>query len=233
MTNDKWLVLETSGRCGRVALAQGETIRGCLILDGARRHARDLAPATQQLLAQEGWKPRDITGVFVSRGPGSYTGLRVGIISAKVWAYATGCALLGVETFAAIASQAPSEAEIIDVLGDAQQDKVYCQRFARTEGGIGNPPYRAVSPLAIRTFSDWSAARDRAAWVSGPGLHRFGDQLGAGCQAVDPSLWDPTAESVLRLGLSRYHHRERDDPWKLEPIYLRPSSAEEQWARRT
>ena len=55
-----------------------------------------------------GWQPRDVQAVIVSRGPGSYTGLRVGIISAKTFAYATGCDLLAVDTFAALALQAPA-----------------------------------------------------------------------------------------------------------------------------
>ena len=69
-------------------------------------HARDLAPVTANLLAERGWSPRDLAGVVVGLGPGSYTGLRVGIMSARVFAYATGCALIGIGTFSAIASQA-------------------------------------------------------------------------------------------------------------------------------
>ena len=57
----------------------------------------------RDLLADQGWKARDLTGVIVSRGPGSYTGLRVGIMTAKTLAYATGCALLAIDTFAAVA----------------------------------------------------------------------------------------------------------------------------------
>src|SRR5205814_2216971 len=97
------LILETSGRAGSVALAAGESLLCTRRLDETRRHARDLAPAVRELFHTQGWKPRDIQAVFVSRGPGSYTGLRVGITSAKVFAYATGCALVGVDTFSAIA----------------------------------------------------------------------------------------------------------------------------------
>jgi tRNA threonylcarbamoyladenosine biosynthesis protein TsaB len=225
MTKEKWLILETSGRRGQIALAQGEAICARRDLDEARRHARDLAPATQLLLAKQDWRPSELTGVIVSCGPGSYTGLRVGVISAKVWSYATGCAVLGVETFTAVASQAPSDAEVIEVLGDAQQDKVYSQRFART----ASADLRAVLPLAVLPFTDWLANRDPAAWVTGPGMHRFRGRLAEFSLAVDPSLWDPTAESVLRIGLSRFHAGQRDDPWTLQPLYLRPSSAEEQW----
>ena len=63
-------------------------------LDEARRNARDLAPAAAELLQKQGWKPIGLDAVLVSCGPGSYTGLRVGIMSAKTLAYATRCALI-------------------------------------------------------------------------------------------------------------------------------------------
>src|SRR5215471_12911522 len=102
------LLLETSGRVGQVALAEGGRLRGVRRLEETRRHARDLAPAVRELLAAQGWRVRDLHGVIVSRGPGSYTGLRVGIMSAKALAYATGCTLLAIDTFAVIAGQAPA-----------------------------------------------------------------------------------------------------------------------------
>src|ERR1041385_8383863 len=117
------LVIETSGRAGTVGVAVGHDLRRVRRLDEARRHARDLAPAVAELLKAEGWKARDLQAVTVSRGPGSYTGLRVGIMSAKTLAYATGCVLLAVDTFAAIAHQAPAEALCLDVIADAQQDR--------------------------------------------------------------------------------------------------------------
>src|SRR5690242_12220662 len=123
------LILETSGRAGFVAVAEGPRLMYDRRLDETRRHARDLAPAAADLLQRAGWRPRDVQAVIVGKGPGSYTGLRVGIMAAKAFAYATGCALVGVETFGAIARQAPSEALRLDVVADAQQGRAYWQRF--------------------------------------------------------------------------------------------------------
>ena len=107
--NPRLLLIETSGRSGQVALAEGNALLAVRRLDEARHQARDLAPAVADLLAAIGWKPRDIAAIVVSRGPGSYTGLRVGIMSAKTFAYAAGCALLAIDTFAVIAAQAPTK----------------------------------------------------------------------------------------------------------------------------
>ena len=100
-----FLLLETSGRVGTVAVATEDTLLAQVSLDQAQRHARDLVPAIAQLLKGQGWTARDLAGIFVSRGPGSYTGLRVGLMSAKTLAYAIGCRLILVDTFAAIADR--------------------------------------------------------------------------------------------------------------------------------
>ncbi len=221
------LILETSSRTGQVALALGDELRGVRHLDEARRNARDLAPATAALLAEQGWRPRDLQAVIVSRGPGSYTGLRVGIMSAKTFAYATGCALLAVDAFAALALQAPPSAPRVDVLADAQQDKVYVQSFVRSAEGR-----QPSTELAIRRFADWLSTREANAWVTGPGLLKWATHLPSDVPKVDTSLWEPQAASLLRIGLARYLEGQRDDPWMLEPLYLRPSSAEEQWRAR-
>jgi tRNA threonylcarbamoyladenosine biosynthesis protein TsaB len=220
------LILETSGRVGQVAVAEGDMPRAVRRLDEARRHARDLAPAVRDLLAAHGWRPGDVNAVVVSIGPGSYTGLRVGVMSAKAFAYATGCALVAVETFAAVAAQAPAEAERLDVLADAQQGKVYVQGFARA--APAELP-RPVTPLRIEPFADWLARREPAAWVTGPGVRGQEQRLPADARVVDPALRGPQTESLLRLGLARYRAGVRDDVWAVEPLYLRPSSAEETW----
>ncbi len=221
------LILETSSRTGQVALALGDELRGVRRLEEARRHARDLAPATAALLAEQGWRPRDLQAVIVSRGPGSYTGLRVGIMSAKAFAYATGCALLAVDTFAALALQAPPSVSRLDVLADAQQDKIYVQSFIRSTKG-----WQPASALAIRRVADWLATREPNAWATGPGLSKWASHLPADVPRLDASLWEPQPASLLYIGLARYRAGERDDPWTLEPLYLRPSSAEEQWRGR-
>jgi tRNA threonylcarbamoyladenosine biosynthesis protein TsaB len=228
MNPPRLLILETSGRRGLVAVALGGAVREARRLDEARRNAvaRDLAPAVADLLRGQGWKAADLDGVLVSLGPGSYTGLRVGIVSAKALCYATRCALVGVRTFAALARQAPAECDRLDVLGDAQQDKVYAQSFVRQSESW------QAGELSIRPFGEWLSGRDPRAWVTGPGLAKWRDKLPSDFPCVAQEAWEPSAESMLAVGLARYEAGERDDPFALEPLYLRASSAEEQWQGR-
>src|SRR5438034_42231 len=89
-------------------------------------------------------------GIPRRRGPGSYTGLRVGLMSAKALAYATGCELRAVDTFAAIAHQSPAEAPSVWVIADALQGQVYRQRFTRSADG-----WSAADELRIEPAEDW------------------------------------------------------------------------------
>src|SRR5687768_6416743 len=107
------LALETSGRSGSVAALIGQVVPvrtrviGQQALDDHQRNAQSLAPAIRSLLDVAGWRPADVQLVAVTAGPGSFTGLRVGVTTAKVFAYATSAAVLGVDTLEVIAQQAP------------------------------------------------------------------------------------------------------------------------------
>jgi tRNA threonylcarbamoyladenosine biosynthesis protein TsaB len=213
----RFLILETSQYIGTVALAIGDAIVEERKLDESRRHARDLVPAIDAMLKRHGWRARELDGVIVSRGPGSYTGLRVGIMSAKTLAYATGCALLAIDTFSAIYQQSPTGLQNVDVIADAQQDKVYVRRF-------GSHP----EPLLIVPFTMW--LESALAWhvsVTGPGLEKYADQLPAELSHLPRGVWSPRPTSLLKIALERFERGERDDPYAVEPLYLRASSAEE------
>ena len=86
-----WLLLETSGRDGLVGLGLGTTVVAERRLDGARRHAQDLGPAMAAALKEMNWRASMINAVGVGLGPGSYTGLRVGVMAAQAFAYARNC----------------------------------------------------------------------------------------------------------------------------------------------
>jgi tRNA threonylcarbamoyladenosine biosynthesis protein TsaB len=220
--DERFLIIDTAHRRGHVAVALGEQVVGTRFLEEARRHARDLAPLVQELLREQNWRPRELTGVIVSRGPGSYTGLRVGLISAKTLAYATGCELIGIDTFAAIAGQAPPGTPRVDVIADAQQGKIYVQSFVNCQGG----------PLSIQTCAAWLEDLASGTWVTGPGLEACAGSLPQHASLAPPQDWLPRPESLLALAWEHRRRGERDDPFGLEPLYLRASAAEEKWRKK-
>ena len=178
------------------------------------------------LLSEQSWSARDLDAVAVGRGPGSYTGLRVGIMSAKTMAYVTGCPLVAIDTFAVVAGQTPG-GERIDIIADAQKEAVYVQGFER-EGAS----WRPIDVLRILEFGAWLEGRDATACVGGPGLARYRERLPGDVVVTPSDCWTPGLDSVLSLARSRLDAGERDDPFALEPLYLRASSAELQWRDR-
>jgi tRNA threonylcarbamoyladenosine biosynthesis protein TsaB len=220
---ENWLLIETSGRVGKVGLAVDGVVRS-VELDATRRNARDLTATVEALLKEASLAVRDLTGVMASRGPGSYTGLRVGLMSAKALAYAVGCELRAVDTFAAIAEQAPPEATKLWVIADALQGQVYAQPFTRVDGGWN------AGELRIEAVTEWLPRCEAGAWVSGPGVKVYDDRIPRDCPRVSESDRDAHLESMFAVG-SRQPPLTREELFRLEPLYLRGSSAEEKAKR--
>jgi tRNA threonylcarbamoyladenosine biosynthesis protein TsaB len=221
----KFLLLETSGLNAQVGLGLGSRVLVQQALDIHHRHNRDLAPTVAALVRGAGWQPRDLQAVIVSRGPGSYTGLRVGIMSAKTLAYATGCRLIAVETFACLARQAPQDVSSLDVVADAQQGNVYTQSFERNER---TRVWQTTSALSVEPVSAWLARRQPSTEVTGPGLIPLANKLGAFAKFVPSDCWLPKLETLLEAGIDQ-NSIVPAELLTLEPLYLRPSSAEQKW----
>jgi len=234
LSEPRLLLLETSGRVGQVGLASGKVLLAARQLDEARRHARDLAPAVAELLGAQGWRPRDLSAVLVSHGPGSYTGLRVGIMSAKAFAYGTACRIVAVPTFTVLAAAVPAPA-LVDVIEDAQQEHVYCQRFHRESSATLPVPVSAlrVLPLAkwISEGTSTAGAADRL--VTGPGLFSYHTKLPPSMRLTEESGWRPSLAAFLEVGIKLWQRGEFANLWALEPLYARRSSAEEKWDGKT
>ena len=216
---DRVLILETSGRVGQVALASGDRVLAEERLTEARRRASDLALVTDRLLKDRGWKARELTDVIVGLGPGSYTGLRVGLASAKALAYATGCQFFGVETFAAIALRASPEFSEISVVADALQGKVFRRDYRR------NGALTPLCPLQIVTKDDWLKSFRPGLVASGPAAGLF-DVPRVGETECEPRPID------LLKAVQTCPWAGTADVWRAEPLYLRGSSAEEKVAVR-
>jgi tRNA threonylcarbamoyladenosine biosynthesis protein TsaB len=175
----------------------------------------------QTMLQAESLVPRNVTGVIVSRGPGSYTGLRVGLTTAKAFAYATGCELRAVDTFAAIAQQTPSHANHVWVVADALQGLVYAQRFEKRHDG-----WLAVNALQILAIGEFSSKILRGDFVSGPGVDVCASSLPGSCEVVPEEDRHPRIESLYKVGMWQ-NPLTKEELFALEPLYLRGSSAEE------
>lgn len=226
------LLIETSGNTGYVGLAVGNQLVQQATLATGRQHIRDLMPQCQQLCQQQGWKPVDLQAIVVSIGPGSYTGLRVGIMTAKTLAYALNIPLIGVPTFDSLAwttFQANPSLTSLTVIADGQQDKVYVQSIEHQSGDVPEL-FQTTSPLAIVPGEAWRSSLTAGTVITGPGLVQQRQHLPASVEILEESLWHPTLPGLQHMGLIRWQAKQFEDTFSLEPLYLRASSAEEQWA---
>ena len=221
------LAIETSQRNAGFALFDSDRTEDPL--------ARELTAPTQSsgavstvsdLLAEAGWAAGSLDVVAASLGPGSFTGLRVGLTIANTLGYATGAVPVGVPTFEIVASQVEeAEPERLLVVGDAQRGEAFVQNFARE--GEGWTPRGEVAIRSVEQIAD----REQSPFlVAGPGLTRFADDFGnvAGCVVADRQHWQPRAETLARLAASSPNNSTRA---LLRPIYIRRSAAEEKAER--
>jgi tRNA threonylcarbamoyladenosine biosynthesis protein TsaB len=166
--------------------------------------------------------------IVVTQGPGSFTGLRIGITAAKTLAYAVGAEVMGVNTLKVIASQVPAEQQDVWTAMDAQRGQLFAARFRRREGG-----WETIVQTHIVDNEHWLQSLTRDTAVTGPGLARLRDRLPAGIVIVDDGCWAPRAEAVGRVGYLEFHAGKRDDLWALVPEYFRKSAAEEKSEAKT
>jgi tRNA threonylcarbamoyladenosine biosynthesis protein TsaB len=226
------LAIETSGQAGSVALLVGagdavQLLREAAVGNGVRT-AKALAPLAKDLLAEAEWAADSIELVAVAVGPGSFTGLRIGVTMAKSFAYAVGAQVIGINTLEAVAEQAGCTAGSLWAVMDAQRQELFVAKFAA--GGESRRP-TIVSKTQILSQAEWMGVLEAGDAVTGPGLNRLATPLRSETAVVDQGLWQPLAATVGRIGWQDFFAGRRDDLWKLMPQYYRPSAAEEKQRR--
>lgn len=216
------LLLDTSTERGVVGLADGEKLLHHQTLPADRRHARDLVPAMKSTCASIGWKLRSIELLFVGAGPGSYTGLRVGITAVKALALTNNARIIAIDSLEVVATQAGLAPRIVAV-ADAQQQRIYTAWFRRDHSGL---PERKA-PTALQSTEGWLASLGPGDVVTGPAVARWRSRVPADCRIIDENDRLPNADSLLSLAIRDQKAGRFTEIHDLEPIYLRPSAAEE------
>lgn len=222
------LAIDTADGPGSIAAAAGPRLLRCVGLGREQRTARSLVPKLGALLAGVGWKPADVRLVAVVVGPGSFTGLRIGVTTAKTFAYAVGAEILGVDSLEAIAHCLPPELDRVAVAVDAQRGEVVGQSFRRASDGW----MRAEGPRRRLATDTWLDELPDGAAVSLPMPQRWADRAAARLDLVEPFCREQLAGAVAALAWRDYQAGRRDDVWSLLPVYSRRAAAEEKWEAR-
>jgi tRNA threonylcarbamoyladenosine biosynthesis protein TsaB len=192
------------------------------------------------ILAGAGLGIEDLDGVAVSLGPGSFTGLRIGLALAKGLCFGRGLPLAGVPTLDCLADALVSEEGLILPVKDARRGEVYFSVYeVRAGEAVRLSPYRALAPnLLAEEIRGGSALfhKGRPVVLAGDALARYGDvfrsALGALASLAPEALWEVKPAAVAARGLKIIADGGAADLDTLEPIYVRASEAERQAAAR-
>jgi tRNA threonylcarbamoyladenosine biosynthesis protein TsaB len=228
------LAFETSTALSSVALGRGESVLDVEHLGGPRRHAVDFLPAVDALCRTNAVEPSDVRRVYVSCGPGSFTGLRIGITAARMLAIACGAELVAVPTLEVVAQNALDSGppcRRVAVLLDAKRGRVYAAAFRRRAGSY----VPATKPLEVDPTQFLAEQRllDASCAVLGEGVpYHHQAVAGSGLMMLPEALYPPRVETVYRLGVRRAEKGCLVDRRTLTPLYVRPPEAEEKWRER-
>jgi len=219
------LGLDTATRTVALGLVEGERLVGEVALAGSSAKTRELMAAIEGLLNDGGVAPRDLRAIAVGLGPGSFTGVRVGLALAHGLALGLGIPVVGVSTLACVAANASPEIERVTVMLDAGRGEVFLGHFRRLAGNL--------EPVgAARAVTPEEASREAAdpGLVIGDGWLRYRSEiaarLGPGVRWLDDDASRARGGIVARLGTVE---RAGLDPLApaipLEPVYVRAPDA--------
>ncbi|PYN81948.1 MAG: tRNA (adenosine(37)-N6)-threonylcarbamoyltransferase complex dimerization subunit type 1 TsaB [Candidatus Rokuibacteriota bacterium] len=212
------LAVETSTLSGGAALLDGELVVGEYVLDVRLTHSERLMAAIDRLLTDAGWTVGELEGLAVAVGPGSFTGLRVGLSTVKGLALALSIPIAAVPTLDAMAAMLPFAALPICPVLDARKGEVYASLYRWDGDGMRREwDYLAITP------DDLSRRLDEPVIVLGDGA----DQIhSAHARRIRPPRRGPSPACVASLGHARLAMADTIPAADLVPIYLRPSEAE-------
>jgi len=226
------LAIETATPAQSVALLEDDRLMAEASYDAKGSRGGLLLPTVDRVLRKAGMAAKDLDAVAVSIGPGSFTGLRVGLATAKGLALGIGAAVVGVSTLEALAAGYEPAAEItICTLLDAYRGEVYVAVFTRRAGRLER--LRADAVLAPGAVKEALADVEQPVHLIGNGAARYRKQLeaalGKRVRVTESGLGAvPSAAVVARLGRKRLADGTRPDG-ELVPVYLRRTEAEVNW----
>jgi len=232
------LAFDTATKQGRFALADGDQVLAYRPLNVSGSYADALLPVIEEMLADTGCRKQDLTAIGVTVGPGSFTGVRIGVATAKGLAWGLGCRLVGVTSLAAMAgallAEHPAARLAIPSL-DARRGEIFCGVYTRKDRWV-EP---LLAPAAKQPDQWWARIREIVADPNTPAYGGDGTALLLGQGAsLRPQLtgtgepvlrrWStaqPATAAALAVALATGDLPETH-PFALVPEYMRVSDAE-------
>ncbi|UCH81793.1 MAG: tRNA (adenosine(37)-N6)-threonylcarbamoyltransferase complex dimerization subunit type 1 TsaB [Nitrospiraceae bacterium] len=227
----KILAIETATIAGSIALYDDTSgIVGEVRINVKIAHAERLMPSIQWLLDSSRVSIDEVDVFAVSIGPGSFTGLRIGLSTVKGFAFATEKPVIAVPTLDAFARTIPYCIYQICPVLDARKDEVFTGLYRWEDNACKKiMPEKALSPeRLIHEIKEQTL-------FTGDGITRYGDVIKEKCGDLalfpPPSKMSPSASTVAEIAYDKFNRGELSDPVSLTPFYIRKSEAELNWKK--
>lgn len=227
------LALDTATLVSSVALTMPDTLVAELTIQTKLTHSELLMPHIDQLLKAARVQKNALKAIAVSIGPGSFTGLRIGLASAKAMAFALNLPIVGVPTLEALAYNCLLPEIYLAPMLDAQKGNVYFAVYHWHNGKL-----KEIKPAGVGAFDevlDELANMDKRVITMGESAVMYRDrimQAGGKVTMAPAHLIMPRAASVGLLGYQMLNSGIQHEVMTMEPLYIRRSEAEELWERR-
>ncbi len=229
------LGIETATPVASVAVASREGILAERMVHNKRTHSVNLLPMIKAVLEESEAGRRNLEGIAVSSGPGSFTGLRIGMSTAKALAAVWNIPVVAVPTLEALAFVLKGHGSLVCPILNARKNEVYAAVY---ESPGGDPLTCLYGPVAIRPgeLTEKLIEYDAPVTFLGDGMQEFGplfkDRLGKRARFAPFSVVFPRGAAVAELGLIALWEGRGSDPMDLKPDYVRVSEAEAVWLRK-
>ena len=223
------LALDTATRVCTVGLLQDGHVLAEYDISVGLTHSEGLMPQLDQMFARTGIKKENTDRIAVSIGPGSFTGLRIGLAAAEAMAYAWQCGICGVNTLEAMAYNIPVEGVVLVPVLDAQKGNFYAAFYEWTDGEL-----RKVRPVEMadrETLLQQLQACGKPVLLMGECEKLMKKELPDGISVAPEQVRLPKASSVA-LAAEDTEPLTGEDVFTLRPYYIRKSEAEELWEKR-
>lgn len=224
------LGIETATQQVSVALGGHEGVIGLVEIARGRRHAETLVPAIDFLCSQADIGLDEIGLVAVDIGPGLFTGMRVGLATAKALAQALRVPMIGISSLDLLAFPHRRSDRVVVPVVDARKGEVFYAMYRQVPGGLQQvvPPRAAPVDELVADL----LARSQETLCVGDGALRYRNEIldGYHCDFADEA--HPSAAPLVQLAHARALREEWSNPSEIQPLYLRPPDAEINWSVR-
>jgi tRNA threonylcarbamoyladenosine biosynthesis protein TsaB len=206
-----------------------ESIGGARGLSSKSNHAEIIIPLIESLFEATNISLQNVTGFAVSIGPGSFTGLRIGLSTVKGLAYGWQIPIVGVSTLMAYAARVIDYDGLICSLIDARKGEVYAALFQKTDDVIKRITDDTIGSAASAMEMVGHFQKGAPCLFVGDGANVYQHLVVALPRRrvlLDTTKYSSVAATIARLGQDRFHSNDVDDLGSLTPVYVHPTEAE-------